>query len=94
MASASPTGPAPAMRTGMGRKGILLIGQSLCFLWESVRSQLGLFTTKVTKDTKALDDQDSELRALRDLRGENFFTLIFAVSRNSLVATAVLSSRS
>jgi hypothetical protein len=66
-----------------------LIDQSLCFLWEFVRYQLGLFTTKVTKDTKALDDQDSELRALRVLRGESSFTLIFAVSRNSLVASAV-----
>jgi hypothetical protein len=39
-------------------------------------AQFILVTTKSTKDTKVSDDKDSELRALRVLRGENIFTVI------------------
>jgi hypothetical protein len=44
------------------------------FVWIKYHVQLVLFTTKSTKDTKVSDDKDSELRALRVLRGENIFT--------------------
>jgi hypothetical protein len=39
------------------------------------QSRKDVFTTKVTKDTKGSDDQISELRALRDLRGELDFLI-------------------
>ena len=35
-------------------------------------------TTKITKDTKGSDDSNSELRALRVLRGENFLSYLVA----------------
>ena len=44
------------------------------------QSRKDVVTTKVTKDTKGSDDQISELRALRDLRGE----LDFLIARDYL----------
>jgi hypothetical protein len=35
-------------------------------------------TTKITKDTKGSDNLNSELRALRVLRGENFLSILAA----------------
>jgi hypothetical protein len=46
------------------------------FVWIEHHVQRDLFTTKSTKVTKVLDNKDSELRALRVLRGENSSTLI------------------
>jgi hypothetical protein len=37
--------------------------------------QVVLFTTKITKHTKGSEKLNSELRALRVLRGESIFTL-------------------
>jgi hypothetical protein len=45
------------------------------FVWVMCHVQFVLFTTKITKATKGSDDYDSELRALRVLRGENLFTV-------------------
>src|SRR5438132_13337099 len=49
--------------------------------------QLVLFTTKSTKDTKGSDNQNSELRALRVLSGENIF-IASPEEPNNLTVTA------
>jgi len=45
------------------------------FVWIMCHAQFILFTTKSTKDTKVAENLNSELRALRVLRGENIFAI-------------------
>jgi hypothetical protein len=57
--------------------------------------QFVLFTTKLTKDTKGSDILNSELRALRVLRGEYFLSYLVAASacKSFVVKTSSQQSR-
>ena len=49
-------------------------------MWTMRHVQFVLFTTKLTKDTKGSDILNSELRALRVLRGEYLLFYLVAAS--------------